>query len=212
MVAAMSLWSRLSALLPPALIFVTVSNYLRVRRSRSGRHPVPRRFTVPSVTTNHLRAVSREADRFDQMALRATRSIEASSAVTAAIAVLAIQLLHKDCPTDLTIGFSLASAALVVSIVSSLLVLRTPMQIEERKRTRSLAIEQAQSAPVPVPMAAFQQVGRVRDEAWIALVLRLAAIVVIGATLLTALGFMAAGQYAVSPSATSTIALVGRGG
>lgn len=180
-------------------------NYFRIGRRGAATLPAP----AAGVQIARFQAVVQAGERYDQMCIRATRSVEASSAVTAAIAILAIQLVHKECPTDTTIGFSLAAAAFVASLVSSLLVLRTPMQVEERRRARSGANSSLAGLAGPVPLAAFQAVATARDLAWRAVVYRLGAIVMVAFMLLAALGFMAAGQYEIVPN-TTTIVHTGR--
>lgn len=172
-----------------------VGNYQRVRRARSAP---PASAVAPSVSTptpGQLHQVSSDAARFDAHALRATRSVEAGTAVTAAITVLAIQLLHKDAPALTTVGFSLAAAAFGVSIVASLMVIRTPIQVDERRAARQRAMERWRLGGPPSSVSAT--IMAVRHDAWMALTLRLTSIIVIALLLIGALGCMAAGQFSV---------------
>jgi hypothetical protein len=119
----------------------------------------------------------------------------AGTAVTAAITVLAIQLLHEDPPALTMVGFFLAAMAFGSSIIASLLVIRTPLQVDERRSAGQRALGSAGEAEDP--SRSLATLSTVRHDAWMAMTLRLTAIIVVALLVMGALACMAAGQLSV---------------
>ena len=166
-----------------------VSNYVGVRRDRAQQSAQVR--SKEAVTSARIDQVAREGERLDHRCLSATRSIEAATAVTAAITVLSIQLLHKSAPTLTVVGFTLAATALGLSLVASLLVLSSPIQFDERNERR-------QAARQTLTVESLAVAIRAREQAWLGFVLRVAAILAIVLLVAGAIACMGIGQFSVA--------------
>jgi hypothetical protein len=164
-------------------------NYQRVLSGRTRAEATSGALTGPT-SAARIEQVARDGLRYDRLCLTATRNIEAASALTAAIAALSIQLLHRDAPTLTRVGFFLAVGAFIVSLVASLLVLSSPIRIEERGQVREAAAQIRTGE-------AFTLVISARRDAWIGLVLRMVAVGTIAVLVVAAIGCMGIGQFSV---------------
>lgn len=127
-----------------------IANTQKVRTMRSQAEATTAAL-AGAVTTVRIAQVAREGARYDRLGLNATRSIEAATAVTAAIAILSVQLLHHDDPRLTTIGFALAAGALGTSLLGSLLSLSTRFRLDERAEIRDSALTNAPTGTVLRP-------------------------------------------------------------
>lgn len=172
------------------IIAATLSgNYQRVSYGRTRAQATSGALIRPA-SAARIEQVAREGIRYDRLCLTATRNIEAASALTAAIAALSIQLLHRNAPTLTRVGFFLAVGAFIVSLVASLLVLSSPIRIEERGQAREAAAHFRTGE-------SFTLLIRSRRDAWLGLVLRMFAVGTIVVLVVAAIGCMGIGQFSV---------------
>jgi len=184
------------ALLGASALLIICELVVIHRRFVSALRALPER--EPEFTLAELDALAARAERLDALSQRVTRNIEAAAAVTAAITVLAIQLLHRGAPTATVVGFGFAAGSFVLSVFAAVLVLRTPIAIAERASIRaSLRYEDGWGWVDPIS-AVRPVLRRGRDQAWRELIGRCYLLAVVTLFVLVALSFLANGQFSVS--------------
>jgi len=146
--------------------------------------------TQPVEDFAYIKIAAAQGERFDRICLNTTRSIEAAAAVTAAISILSIQLVHEQESGFTTVGFWLAVSAFGVSLFGTILVISTPLRIQDRAKVREDA--QAEGAETSTAMDAVLEA---RSQAWTGIALRFATLGIITALLVGAMIFMALGQF-----------------
>jgi hypothetical protein len=178
--SSQSFSSNASLVLATAVTLTLLLNTILLRRRR-GRTVAPPR---PPATAAEIHL---DGSRFDRLCLNAARSIEAAVAVTAALTILSIQLLHRGVAILTLTGFYLAASSLGVALIGSLLVLSTPMKVERRKEARDAALNSPGTGSRTTLI-------HLRNEAWVGLIGRLFAIVVVVLLLVASIICMSDGQ------------------
>lgn len=87
-----------------------------------------------------------EVDRYSEQAIAISKHLAAAVAVTAALAILAVQLLHKEAPGETWTGFFLSLGAFVVSLLSNFVRATFPVLILDRQDLGQLDTEELTEA------------------------------------------------------------------